>query len=121
MSLAAAIASGRGKVLASFGARTAASAPTLPLPFLSRKRPKARVPASIRISERLPMPSARRAAMKARTSAGLSAAEMFGEEAQELQYVAPIGLDGLGRHAPLGGEMFQPAVDLGGDFRRHEF
>ncbi len=36
MLLAAAAASGRGKVLPIFGARTAASAPTLPLPFFSR-------------------------------------------------------------------------------------
>ena len=52
------------------GVRTAASAPTLPLPLRSRKRANERAPASMRISERLPMPSARRAAMKARTSSG---------------------------------------------------
>ena len=59
------------------------------------------------------MPSARRAAMKARTSAGVElgearerrrAAEMLGEEGEELADVAPIGLDRLGRHAPLGAE-----------------
>ena len=61
-------ASGFGRVFAIFGARTAASAPTLPLPLRSRKRANERAPASMRISERPPMPSARRAAMKARTS-----------------------------------------------------
>ena len=71
MRLAAEIAIGFGSVLASFGARTAASAPTLPLPVRSRKRANERTPASVRISERLPMPSPRRAAMKARTSAGV--------------------------------------------------
>ncbi len=56
----------------------------------------------------------RRAAMKARTSAGASAAsslqrrraaEMLGEKGQELQHVAPIGFERLRRHAPLGAEM----------------
>ena len=120
----AATGSGRGRVLPIFGARTAASAPTLPLPLRSRKRANARVPASARISERLPMPSARRAARKARTSAGVSArelrerwraAEVLGEEAEELQHIAPVGLDRLRRHAPLGAEIGEPAVDLGRD------
>ena len=68
-------ASGFGSVLPIFGARTAASAPTLPLPSRSRKRAKERRPASARISERPPMPSARRSAMKARTSAARVAAK----------------------------------------------
>ena len=70
--LASATASGLGKVRATFGARTAASAPTLPLPLRSRKRANDRTPANVRMSERLAMPSARRAAMNARTSAGES-------------------------------------------------
>src|SRR5947207_698825 len=74
MVFAAATGSGRGRVLAIFGPRTAASAPSLPVPLRSRKRPKARMPASARISERLLMALARRAARKARTSAGVSAA-----------------------------------------------
>jgi len=71
MRLAAGIASGFGSGFASFGVRTAESAPTLPLPLRSRKRAKERTPASMRISERLLVPPARRAAMKARTSSGL--------------------------------------------------
>ena len=69
-----AMASGFGSVFGTFGARTAASAPTLPLPLRSRNRANERTPASARISERLPMPSPRRAAMKARTSCGVSLA-----------------------------------------------
>ena len=74
MRLAAATASGFGSVRGTFGARTAASAPTLPLPLRSRKRANERTPASVRISERPLMPAARRAAMKARTSCGASLA-----------------------------------------------
>ena len=58
--------------LAVVGARTAAIAPTLPLPWRSRKRANDRTPANVRMSERLAMPSARRAAMNARTSEGAS-------------------------------------------------
>ena len=72
MRLAAAIASGFGKVFGTFGARTATRAATLPLPWRSRKRANDRTPASILIRERPPMPSARRAAMNARTSSGVS-------------------------------------------------
>ena len=90
-------ASGFGKVRGSLGVRTAVSAPTLPLPLRSRKRANERAPASPRISERLPAPSPRRAAMKARTSAGVSlakllerwrAAQMLGEKVEELADVA---------------------------------
>jgi hypothetical protein len=42
---------------------------------------------------------------------------MRGEESQELQNIAPIGFDGLGRHAALAAEMFEPMRDLGGDLR----
>ena len=52
------------------GARTAASAATLPLRSRSRKRAKERAAASIRTSVRDSIPCARRAARKARTSAG---------------------------------------------------
>src|SRR5713101_3694950 len=100
MVFAASTGSGRGKVLAILGPRTAASAPSLPVPLRSRKRPKARMPASARISERLLMASAR--------------------------HVAPIGFDGLRRQVALGAEMPQPSLDLrrnfGGDsgrFFRH--
>jgi hypothetical protein len=72
MRLAAGTASGLGSVFASFGVRTAASAPILPLPVRSRKRAKERIPASMRMSERLLTPSARRAAMNARTSSGIN-------------------------------------------------
>src|SRR5665213_1673856 len=72
--LATAIASGFGSVLPTLGARTAASAPTLPFPLRSRKRANERAPASTRMSERVLRPSPRRAAMKARTSAGVSLA-----------------------------------------------
>jgi hypothetical protein len=63
--------SGFGNVFGTFGARTAESAPTLPLPLRSRKRANERMPASDLMSDRLPRPSPRRAAMKARTSAGV--------------------------------------------------
>jgi integrase/recombinase XerC len=58
------------------GARTAASAPTLPLPSRSRKRANERRPASDLIRDRPPIPSPRRDAMKARTSAGSSLASL---------------------------------------------
>src|SRR5450631_4003967 len=77
--LAAAIASGFGNVLPTLGARTADSAPTLPLPLRSRKRANERAPASTRINERLLKPSLRRAAMKARTSAGESLAKALSD------------------------------------------
>jgi hypothetical protein len=77
MRRAAVAASGFGKVLPIFGARTAASAATLPLPLRSRKRAKERAPAKPRMSERPPIPAARRAAMKARTSCGVSLERSF--------------------------------------------
>ena len=109
MRFAGGTASGFGRVLAIFGARTALSAPTLPLPLRSRKRAKERAPASWRISVRAPMPSARRAAMKARTSCGVSsarcergrAAEMVGQKTEELRHVAAIGFERFRRHPPL--------------------
>ena len=51
------------------------------------------------------------------------AAEVFGEEGEKLQHVAPVGFERLRRHAPLGAEIRQPAFDLrrdfGGDEIRH--
>ena len=72
--LAAAIWIGFGRLLPTLGARIAESAPTLPLPSRSRKRPNERKPASARISERPPISSARRIAMKALTSLASRAA-----------------------------------------------
>src|SRR5216683_3014827 len=72
--LAAAIWIGFGRLFPTFGARIADSAPTLPLPSRSRKRPNERRPASARIKERLPISSARRIAMKALTSLASSPA-----------------------------------------------
>ena len=72
--LAAAIWIGFGRLLPTLGARIADSAPTLPLPSRSRKRPNERKPASARISERPPISSPRRIAMKALTSVASSAA-----------------------------------------------
>ena len=43
------------------------------------------------------------------------AAEMLGEEGEELQRVAPIGFERFRRIAPLVAEMAKPAFDLGGD------
>src|ERR1700744_4368845 len=135
MLLAAPISSGRGSVLPIFGARTAASAPTLPLPVFSRNRPKARKPASDRISERLPTSSAPPGARKARPSADIlcpprrqkgahvggsergqflerrRAAEMAGEEAQELQHIALVSFERLGRQITLGTEVAEPILD----------
>ena len=41
---------------------------------------------------------------------------MLGEEAEELQHVAPVGFDRLRRHAAFVAEMAEPAFDLGRDF-----
>ena len=38
---------------------------------------------------------------------------MFGQEGEELADVAPVGLQGLARHAPFGAEIVQPADDFG--------
>ena len=46
------------------------------------------------------------------------AAEMLGQESEELAHVAPVGFDRLGRHAPLAAEMPEPARDLGRDIGR---
>ena len=43
------------------------------------------------------------------------AAEVIAKESEELPYVAPIGLDRLWRHAPLGGEVGEPARHLAGN------
>ena len=111
---AAAMCSGFGRVFATFGARTAASAPTLPLPLRSRNRANERTPARARISDRLPAPSARRAAMKARTSCGASLASRLkvglpprcsARNTRNWRDITGIGLDGLARHAPLGRKM----------------
>ena len=115
-------AGGFGSVFGTFGARTAASAPTFPCDSSPRNRANERMPAKPRISERPPMPSARRAAMNARTSCGVSlassasvgaAAQMLGDEGEELPDVALVGFDGFGRHPALGPEMREPARHLG--------
>src|SRR5262249_57028589 len=41
------------------------------------------------------------------------AAEMLAEEGEELADVAPMGLDRLRRLPPFGGEVFEPAHELG--------
>ena len=93
----------------------------LALAFPFEKRPNERRPASARISERPPMSSARRIAMKALTSLASSAANPFSvtfvpqcspEENQALAEVAGIGLQRLGRQPPLGAQMRQPARHL---------
>ena len=102
-------ASGFGRVLAIFGARTAFSAPTLPLPLRSRNRANERTPASWRISVRAPMPTERRCAMKARTSCGWSAQSCkrgrpprCRRKVRNWGTSRAIGLDGFGRHSSLG-------------------
>jgi hypothetical protein len=47
-------------------------------------------------------------------------AEMHGKKVQELTNIALIGVDCLGRQAPLGAEMREPMADFGGDFGRRE-
>ena len=120
------IASGFGRVLPIFGARTAASAPTRPRPSRSRNFANERKPASARIRDRLATPSARRIAMNARTSAGASLendtkadllAEMFAQERQALADVALIGFERLGRQPPLAAEVRQPAFYFGNQVR----
>ena len=118
---AAAIGIGFGRVLPTFGARIAESAPTLPLPSRSRNRPNERRPASARISERPPISSARRIAMKALTSLASSAAKrasvtarapVLAEKVQTLPEVARIGLQRLRRQPSLGAQMRQPMRHL---------
>ena len=127
--------SGFGKVFGIFGARTADSAPTLPLPLRSRKRANERAPASERISEREPIPSAAPRRHEGAHVARLDRGErlqrdlfagVFGEKPEELAHVALIGLDGLRRHAPLGAKMREPAPQLrrdvgGGELQRVVF
>ena len=129
MRLAASIASGRGKVLPIFGARTAASAPTLPLPLRSRNRRE-----GAEAGERPHQRAAADAGCAPRRHEGAHvggrelgkvrqrgrAAEMLGEKLEELQHVAPVGLDRLRRHAPLGAKMLEPVFDLGRDLGRHK-
>ena len=115
MRLAAPTDSGLGRVLPIFGARTAASAPTLPLPFRSRKRAKARAPASARISERLPIavaaPRRHEGAHILRASALASCLSegapprCSARKSRNWQGIAPVGLQRLRRHAPLGAEI----------------
>src|SRR4029078_6243636 len=76
-SCAVGVRAGFRRVLGLLGGGPPASAATFPFPFRSRKRAKERQPASVRISERLPAPSFRRAAIKARLSAGVSLASCF--------------------------------------------
>ena len=116
---AAAGGKGLGRLCGSFGPRTAERAEpepdlcTAPCPSRSRKRAKARLAASARISERGLRPSdAPRRDEGAHVARRESAdggkirrrAEMGGEEAQERRDVALIGLDGLGAHPPLAGQ-----------------
>ena len=118
MLLAAPTASGRGSVLPIFGARTAASAPTLPLPLRSRKRAK-RAQAGERAHQRaaadiVGAPRRQEGAHIGRRQRGKllqrrRAAEMLGEKGEELQHVAPIGFERLRRQPPLGAEMCEPA------------
>ena len=123
------MASGFGSVLASFGARTAASAPTLPLPLRSRKRANERVPASMRISERLLMPSATPRRHEGTYVLWLETRErrerdaltkMAAQEGEELDDVALVGLDRLRRHPPLGREVAEPVRQLARDIRGRE-
>ena len=78
-----------------FGPRTAARAPSRPLPLRSRKRPKARMPASARISDRLPILSARRRAvreaqMAARIRQGSATVDAMDDERQAAR-AQPVG------------------------------
>ena len=118
---AAVIETGFGRLLPTLGARMAERAPTLPLPSRSRKRPNERKPASVRISERPPISSARRIAMKALTSLASSAAkrasvtrapQCSGQKFKELPEVAGIGFQRLRRQPPFAAQMRQPARHL---------
>ena len=86
-------------------------------PRFSQKRAKERSAAICRPSVRAPTPSARRSAMKARTSAAFSEemaveagrfAQMACEEAEELFEVAPVGLERFVGEPPLAAEMADP-------------
>jgi hypothetical protein len=93
MRLASATANGFGNDLGTFGARTAASAATLPLPLRSRNRANERTPARFLISERQLRKFGKRDRL----------AKMIRQEVKKLLHVAPIGFERFGRHAPLVG------------------
>src|SRR6266852_4418364 len=103
MRLAAEIVSGFGSVFGSFGARTAASAPTLPLPLRSRKRAKERAPASVRISERLLMSSRLRAAFGQRGPRGVHDYRKEIVVADDAQQIDHALLAEFCHGAPIGG------------------
>ena len=104
MRFAAAIGSGFGRVLAIFGARTAPSAPTLPLPLRSMKRANERTPASA-AHQRAPAdafgaPRRHEGAHVRGVSLASAAqrdapAQMLRQEGEELAHVALIGFDRL--------------------------
>jgi hypothetical protein len=107
--------------LAIFGARIAESAPTLPLPSRSRKRPNERSPASAP-HQRSPAdlvraPHRHEGSDVARLERGKCrkrhpCAPVLGEERQALPHVAGIGLERLRRQPPLGAQMRQPTRHL---------
>ena len=116
------MASGFGSVFGTFGARTAASAPTLPLPLRSRNRANDRIarqrPHQRTAADAVRAPRRHERAHVLRREPGQFgqrrlAAEMLRQKSQELPDVALVGLDGLGRHPPLGAEMAEPARHLG--------
>src|SRR5258706_5950670 len=45
---------------------------------------------------------------------------MHGKKVEELPNIALIGIDGLGRHPPLGAEIREPMADFCGDFGHRE-
>jgi hypothetical protein len=47
-------------------------------------------------------------------------AGVHGQKFQELPHIALVGLDGPGRHPPLGAEMGEPVNDFGGHLGRGE-
>ena len=112
-------ASGLGRLCGSLGPRTADSAETVPWPSRSRKRPKARLAARARISERGLRPSARRDGDEgpdvprgeSRRWSRCRAARRDARagSAGRSRDVALIGLDGLRAHAPFRGKIGEPA------------
>src|SRR3990170_1149247 len=74
----------------------------------------------LRARLRLPTPSLRRAARKARTSRAWSARRCFmsGEKSEELRDISFVGFRRVGRELPLDGEISEPIADRLADVRR---
>jgi hypothetical protein len=117
MVFAAATGSGRGRVLAIFGPRTGAAAFEETAKGADAGERAHQRTAADGVSAPRREEGAHVSRGKCRqVSQGRRAAQMIGEEMQELQYIAPVGFDRFARKIALGAEMPQPSFDLHRDF-----